>query len=215
MPLYLRKRIQEKGEILIWELTESDDQLSRFLNLSEQEISEIKEYTKKRRQEWLGARLLTQMSIQASWRQLRKDKYGKPYLENHDDYISLSHSDNKVAFIRSPYVIGIDIQKHVEKITRIQHKYLCAEEIEQINNTDEIAQLHIYWGAKESMYKGYGRKGIEFSIQMKVAAFEYNSGKNIITSGTLKKNNVHQSYKIYGEKIDDLYLVYAVHNSAS
>ncbi len=141
-----------------------------------------------------------------------KDEYGKPYLVDSDYHISMSHSEDKIAVIASPHLVGIDIQAIVDKITRIARRFCSDQELAFIPKDELILFLHFIWGAKECIYKAYGKRGVDFKNHMSIDAFEIKEEK-IFTTGRIKIKDVDMEFYIYGEIIDNFTLTYAVENT--
>lgn len=212
MPLFIHKNIRPQGELGIWEIEEPEAYFLQQLKLSEKESTYFAQLKGKRGIEWLASRLLLhQMSGRAVRGNLIKDEYGKPFLENSSFHISLSHSHEMAAVIASPLIVGIDIQRLVAKIERIAHKYMRDAEMESLEAASRLAHLHVYWGAKEALYKAYGRKELDFKKHIFIEPFNYDlaNGK---CSGKIKKGNFEAKYDVYYERINDYILVYSILN---
>ena len=163
----------------------------------------------RRIKEWASARYLVHKLSGRSERAIcKKDEFGKPYLEDSNYCISISHSQNRTAVIAAPYNVGIDIQEIVPKMDRIAKKFMRDDEwsFMPINSLDS---MHVIWGAKEAMYKAYGRKGIDFKLQMQVDSFDWN-GSETITKGRLQKANITMFFDVVAEKIEQYMLVYVI-----
>jgi phosphopantetheinyl transferase (holo-ACP synthase) len=79
---------------------------------------------------------------------------GKPYLENQRYHLTISHTQDYVAVALNPKEdIGIDIEKRADKVKRVRQKYVQAQEEANIDPTQEITHLLLYWCTKESIYK--------------------------------------------------------------
>ncbi|NJN77515.1 MAG: 4'-phosphopantetheinyl transferase superfamily protein, partial [Saprospiraceae bacterium] len=109
----------------------------------------------RRKTEWLAARYLLQELLGKNVF-CYSDEFGKPILKNSDKHLSISHSRGLVTVIVSDFSIGIDIQVIVSKIQRIAYKFMREEENESLDVKKHLEHLHIYWGAKEALYKAYG-----------------------------------------------------------
>ncbi|MDG2437463.1 MAG: 4'-phosphopantetheinyl transferase superfamily protein, partial [Polaribacter sp.] len=122
------------------------------------------------------------------------DAYGKPHLDA-GRYISISHSFTFTAIIFSDNLpVGIDVEKQREKILKIAHKFTPFEEYKTIANVDAlISKLTIVWGAKESLYKIYGKKKLLFLHHIFVDDFKFEDKK---TKGEIRFNGEEASYKI-------------------
>ena len=209
MALLLHDFLRPEGEFAIWEIEEDTINLFERLELTDEELQKASSMSNARKKEWIAARwLIHKLSGRAQRGRCLKDEYGKPYLEDSKYKISISHSQDKVAVIASPYNVGIDIQKLVEKMRRLSVKFLGVEEASWDNSLED---LHIIWGAKEAMYKAWGKRGIDFGKDMKVEPFYWNNDI-IYTTGTLTHKNVTMKFKIKGIKKSNFVLVYAVEN---
>ncbi|MCP3931822.1 MAG: 4'-phosphopantetheinyl transferase superfamily protein [Bacteroidetes bacterium] len=210
MPLLLHKNIKPSGEYGIWEIREKEDFFLRQLPLIEEEREQLNKFKGRRRTEWLAVRyLIHHMSGRKKRSALLKDTFGKPHLEGASYHISISHSHEMAAAIAAPVPVGIDIQYVVSKIDRIAHKYMRPEELESLRSDTRIEHLHVYWGAKEALYKAYGRKKLHFITNILIEPFSFQSGKGIM-SGKIKKENYEATFNLYYEQLGDYILVYAV-----
>ncbi len=210
MPIFLKKELPFEGELGLWKISEDESYFLNRLSLFDDEKKYLNRLNNKRRLEHLASRYLLHLM---SGREIRgaclKDEYGKPYLENSDYHISFSHSNQMVAVIGSPSIVGIDIQKYVDKITRIQHKFLSNHELEYVKDSDAKEKLHILWGAKESLYKAYGRKKVEFKEHLAIDNFKWDG----FTSQFQGKINIDQHssiHNLYAMEIDNYMLVYSI-----
>ena len=91
-----------------------------------------------------------------------KDEFGKPFIPDSDYHISISHSHEMAAVLASPISCGVDIQYPVEKIRRLVPKFCSSEELKETTRPDGLQTMHVIWGAKECIYKAYGRKAIDY-----------------------------------------------------
>jgi hypothetical protein len=74
-------------------------------------------------------------------------------------------------------------------------------------------QLTVYWCAKESLYKLYGKKELAFKENLKIEPFHY-SEKGII-KGWIQKSAMKKAFAIQYEKLnsgDDSYMLAYVIN---
>ena len=132
------------------------------------------------------------------------DALGKPSLDN-GWKISISHSNDFVAIIMNEYEnCGIDIEKVTPKIERIKHKFLNPIDLKNIVSLD---YLILYWGAKEALYKYYGKKEVLFIENLFINNFD----KGISSfSGEIKMPDFQKEIPMKWEKIEDFILVYTL-----
>jgi phosphopantetheinyl transferase len=133
------------------------------------------------------------------------NKNGKPQLSDDSRHISISHSHEKlVVIINDHEQTGIDIEKIRIKILNIKAKFLIDSELREAE--DDIEKLIIYWGAKESLYKIYGIKTIDYKHNLQIQPFiKLDSGTLI---GTIHLYNTIKTFEINYLKIEDYMLVY-------
>src|SRR6202008_4298331 len=98
------------------------------------------------------------------------DDKGKPHLTDRSKHISISHSHDKLAIIaNAKEATGIDIELIRDKVLRIRHKYLSENELQDTGS--DIEKLLIYWAAKETLYKIYGLKEVDFIANLFISPF--------------------------------------------
>ena len=208
MPLYFHKYLIPEGELGIWKMEEDLDFFLSQMRLNEKEDEILESYRGKAKIEWLSSRyLLHRMSGREVRAPLIKDEYGKPYLEGSPYYISLSHSYEKAAVIAAPGVVGIDIQKIIPKIVSVAPRFMNEEEFDSLNDM-QILQMHVYWGAKECLYKSYGKKSLDFRTNICIEPFEMKKNYGTI-KGEVIKSNFRKKYNIHFQQLDNYVVVYS------
>ena len=164
----------------------------------------------RRRVEWLASRyLLHELSGRSERADCLKDEFGKPYLVGSEYQISLSHSHGLAAVIAAPQAVGIDIQLEVPKIERIAHKYMRPAEMDSLSEERRITHLHLYWGAKEALFKAYGRKEVDFKQHLFNKPFSL-VGDSGSFQGQLIKPTIQQSFQLSYRLFDSFVLVWCV-----
>lgn len=134
------------------------------------------------------------------------DNKGKPYLFNESRHISISHSHDKLAIIiNEKESTGIDIELIRDKVLKIKHKFLTNEELLEAN--DDVEKMLIYWAAKETLYKIYGLKEVDFIAHLFVKPFTKHKLGTII--GNINLPNFKESFELNYQLIEDYVLVYA------
>jgi len=209
MPLILKKNLTPEGVWGLWDIMEPESYFMDRLDLSIIEKANLDQIKGHRRLEWLAARYLLHLLSERHLRgEVLKDEFGKPFLSGADWDISLSHSNNLAGIAAFPHAVGIDVQKIVAKIERIAHKYLSEYEAANIRYRHRLEYLHLYWGAKEAMYKAYGRKEIDFKRHLKIEPFVFSptGGK---MSGVLEKGNILMEFDLEYELFGAFVIVIA------
>ena len=135
------------------------------------------------------------------------DDKGKPFLEGDTRHISISHSHDKLAIIiNEKEATGIDIELIRYKVLKIKHKFLTNEELTDAN--DDIEKLLIYWAAKETLYKIYGLKEVDFIAHLFVKPFTKHNLGSII--GNINLPEFKETFELNYQILDDYVLVYAL-----
>lgn len=164
---------ENNAKILIWEITETEEELITSLanfKKYEPEFTALK--NSKRKLEFLASRIaLNYLAGQTVY--VAYDTSGKPFLLNEKLHISISHSRQWVAVMLAGTNCGIDIECPTDKILKVYRRFLNDQEQRDLfQNTGDIVKLQLAWSAKEALYKIIGEKAVDFSGQLQIAPFE-------------------------------------------
>ncbi len=194
MALYKTLTVNPTTKVLIWKIEETIDELKSGITMTNHSKSRLNSMKSEIHQKgFLSIRhLLKEIGLTDA--DLQYDEFGKPHLDK-GRFISITHSFNFTAIIFSyESVVGIDIEKQREKILKIAHKFTPIEEYKTIANVDAlIAKLTIVWGAKESLYKIYGKKKLLFLHHIYIKDFKFADKK---TAGEIRFNGEEATYNI-------------------
>jgi 4'-phosphopantetheinyl transferase len=194
MALYKTLTVNKATKVLIWKIEESISKLQEGIVLSENSTTRLNSMKSQLHQRgFLSIRHLLK-EVGYSDADLIYDEFGKPHLKN-GKFISITHSFTFTAIIVSDkFHVGIDIEKQREKILKIAHKFTPFEEYKTIANVDAlISKLTIVWGAKESLYKIYGKKKLLFLHHIYIEDFKFADEK---TTGEIRYNGENTAYNI-------------------
>lgn len=207
MPLIEKIDYPGIGQVGIWHITEELSFFNAHPMVMASISNESERLSTKRQLEWSAARyLLYHIIDQTDPPECNKDLFGKPYLDGSEMEISMSHSHDLAAVSLSLFKNGVDIQKIVNKITRIKHKFLHADELDDMDSEDDLDALHIYWGAKEALYKAHGKRKLTFKHNLRIKSF--NSNKDIgQTIGYIQTDTLFETYQIYWKKINNEFIL--------
>lgn len=211
MPLLLTRHPFPNTTSGIWQIAEEESFFRDDLPLSKQEEAEWVLHKGIRRQEWLAGRwLLHKLSGAAQRMSLTKDAFSKPFFPDNARFLcSLSHSKGIVAALllsdaEKGISCGCDIQVLVEKMPRIAPKFLSVPEMNfvlQHSKSEQFDLFHAFWTAKESLYKAYGLRELDFSDHIRVHDFEWKNNRAQAT-GTIRKGNFAENFMLQMEKIE-------------
>lgn len=210
MPLlFIRHIALDSGQVHtfgVWQIAEDEPYFREDLHLTPPEEEDLARYKGIRRLEWLAGRRLLHLLTGAEARlPLGKNAFAKPFfLHRPELHCSLSHSHGIVGAMLAEEVCGCDLQVLVEKMPRLASKFLHNEEDLFLHTFPQAVQfdlMHIFWTAKESLYKAYGLKELDFREHLRIEPFEW-SGHSAETTGWVQKDHFRQSYRLYFEKAD-------------
>lgn len=208
MSLYKTITVNEETSIAIWKVEETEDDLWKNVELTSHCQARFDGMQSQlHRRAFLSIRhLLAEYGYSDS--DLAYDLNGKPHLRD-GNFISITHSHNFTGIIISRTdEVGIDIEMQREKILRIAHKFTPLEEYRTLANTAAIVRkLTIVWGAKESLYKIYGHKGLSFLHHINIQDFQF---EDLKTTAEIDFEGRQSNYKINYLEFEDFTCVYAL-----
>ena len=173
MSLYLRKKLDNKAEIAVWHVTETEEELLSITSVPTDELEEISLFrNESHRKQKLAVRALINEVFEEKM-YLNHHDNGKPYLENCATNISITHTDNYVAIIiHEEEEVGIDIESLERDFSAVEKKALSEDEIDDLEDSSrKNEQLAIYWCAKEAIFKRMSQNRVIFAEQIEVEKF--------------------------------------------
>ena len=164
--------------------------------LFEKEMSILEQLSPRKRSEWLASRdLLFRIANLPNRVECLYDDFGKPYLKGIEKHISVSHSELWCAAMISDLSCGVDIQVYTDTVQRISNRFLSEEELNEIRKSKhKIHSLAIYWGAKECVYKAYGKRKLEFRSHIHIHPL---NTEQCTTIGEIRFEDIHLIYDIH------------------
>ncbi|WP_010177667.1 4'-phosphopantetheinyl transferase family protein [Aquimarina agarilytica] len=173
MPLYKSIAADDETHILIWKITETENELSTGISLGKNSTERVLGMkSEMHRKAYLSVRHLLAIA-QYTDEDLTYNEVGKPKLSD-GVCVSITHSHEFSAIILSAKPVGIDIEKQRIKIETIANKFVSEKEKEWLSkHQNNIKSLTVIWGAKESIYKLYGQVGLSFKQHIELAPFNF------------------------------------------
>lgn len=206
MPVYKTLTIGKNTKILIWKIEESFEELLYKLSLTEkskQRVDRMK--SDLHRRGFLAVRRLLNIAGYSD-EEVTYDEFGKPHL-NDGKFISITHSFTFCGIIISDKPVGIDIEKQRSKIIKIAHKFTPIEQYEALENQKAlISKLTVVWGAKESLYKIYGKKQLHFLEHIYIKDFLPGDKKSV---GEIRYKKKVLKHSIFFLEFEGFICVYA------
>jgi 4'-phosphopantetheinyl transferase len=186
----------------LWNINENLEELLQMYNPEMEEETSIRNLMPTRQLHHLSSRILAKTFYPDS--KILKTETGKPYLHNNNAFISWSHSGKYAAFICNEHEsTGIDIELISPKVLRIEDKFCNKIDKTNIHKTRHMESLLLIWSAKESMYKWYGEKEVDFKLHMTVEAFDLREEGRFIARFHKPEKNAEflMEYKIMNDHL--------------
>ena len=207
MGIYKTLTVNNNTKVLIWKIEESFEELNQGVELtkfSKERLHGMKSDLHQRG--FLSVRHLLKTAGYTD-EDLLYDGFGKPHLKD-GKHISITHSFTFSGIIISDdKPVGIDIEKRRDKILRIAHKFTPIEAYKSIANHDAlVSKLTIVWGAKESLYKIYGKKKLLFLDHIYIEDFSFETNT---TTGKILYEGKTDEYDVYFLEFEEFTCVYA------
>jgi 4'-phosphopantetheinyl transferase len=104
---------------------------------------------------------------------IKKDDFGKPFIDEIDEHISISHTKNacSILFTRDSNP-GLDIELERAQLFRIKSKYLSSTE-QQKHDISSLKTLTILWAAKEAIFKWHGIGEVNFKAHSYIQHIDF------------------------------------------
>ena len=208
MPLYKTIRVNDFTKVLVWKIDESLEDLTMGIKLTERSKKRVEAMKSVLHKQ--GFMSIRQLLKQAGYADtdVFYDTFGKPHLKD-KNYLSISHSFTFTAIIISKKKpVGIDVEKQRDKIVKIAHKFTPIEEYNTIANHEAlVSKLTVVWGAKESLYKIYGKKKLRFLHHIYIEDFLFIDTK---TTGVIKYEGHVSTHSIHFFEFEGFTCVYAI-----
>ena len=213
MGLYLKKKLENEATIGVWQITETEEELTRLAATPTDEMEEISFIkSESLRKQRLAVRALLNTLFDEKVYLSHHDN-GKPYIENSAMNISITHTTRYVAVILNPTdEVGIDCESLDRDFSAVKKKALSEDEIEEVEEIDEDQrneQLAIYWCAKEAVYKMISQYGVDFAEQIEIEDFRMR-GEGELEATFTDKDGFEEEYELEYMTFDRHVLVWVV-----
>ena len=210
MALYLRKKLDNKAEIGVWQITETEEELMALSSIPSDEMEEISFIrSESMRKQRLAVRALLEEMFEEKVYLSHHDN-GKPYIENDAINISITHTAKYVAVILHPTEdVGIDIESLDRDFSAVEKKALSEDEIDDLDDDKRNEQLAIYWCAKEAIFKRVSVYNVDFAEQIEMERFRP-KGEGELEASFIDKDDYEEEFELEYMTFDRHVLVWVV-----
>lgn len=161
MPIFFQHQINENTRLGIWKIEETEEFFKGNVPLH-RDVT----HPHKRLQHLAGRFLLQFLFPDFPYELIQIADTRKPFLPGEQYHFSISHcGDYAAAIVSRVSRVGIDIEIPVQKIIRIQDKFLSDEEKKSFLANQDMADYSattILWSSKEAVFKWYGNGEVDF-----------------------------------------------------
>lgn len=157
----------------IWKMEETLDELLDLLPQPEAYRQNMQRFAAEhRRLEWLSVRVLL-FTLLGEEKEIAYYQSGKPYLADRSASISISHTRGYVSVIIGEVdkEVGIDIEQYGERVHKVAHKYMRADEVVSTYQGTDTWSLLLHWSAKEVMFKCLNMPEVDFREHLQIFPF--------------------------------------------
>lgn len=172
MPLFLQ-HTEPSYTWGVWKIDETIDALLNMLPQQETYQQGMQHFSSEhRRLEWLSVRVLL-FTLLGKEKEIAYYSGGKPYLADNSASISISHTRGYVAVIvgEAGREVGIDIEQYGERVHKVAHKYMRADESVSMYQETNTWSLLLHWSAKEVLFKCIHAQDVDFREHLHISPF--------------------------------------------
>ena len=157
----------------VWKMDETLDELLNMLPQQETYLEGLQRFSAEhRRLEWLSVRVLL-FTLLGEEKEIAYYPSGKPYLADKSASISISHTRGYVSVIigEAGKEVGIDIEQYGERVHKVAHKYMRADEPLSLYQGTDTWALLLHWSAKEVVFKCMNTAEVDFREHLRIFPF--------------------------------------------
>ncbi|HPJ82602.1 MAG: 4'-phosphopantetheinyl transferase superfamily protein [Bacteroidales bacterium] len=212
MGLYYQEQFKNGAQIVVWEITETEEQLQEICTLPNEEQEELSYITNpQRRLERLAVRAILHHIFQEKV-YLGYHENGRPFLQNSIVELSIAHTRRFACVLTHPEnSVGIDIESLGRNFNAVEKKAVRESEKEFLSERPEVRQqqLALIWCVKEALFKYMSQPDVDYVEQMEVDRFTpRESGE--IDAVFYQKDGYKEAFTLEYKILDDHVMVWLV-----
>lgn len=204
MPLASERKLNDGTVLGIWDISESLEQLLSAQALTAVEADELqKRPALQKQKQFLAARMLL-MHMLGKRNPIHYLPDGRPFIPGSPLQVSVSHSGNYAAVAASDLKpVGVDIEVFPRKSLVKAKDYFLNDKEQQVTAGDPVEKLHVYWSAKEALFKYAGDAQLNLKDHFSIAPFLFSASGVLSASirGEPRAGEVDLSYWLEADYI--------------
>ncbi|MGN6194394.1 MAG: 4'-phosphopantetheinyl transferase family protein [Ginsengibacter sp.] len=199
MPLFYQHNINDSTKLAVWKITESEDFFLEKTSVQKEII-----HPHKRMQHLAGRYLLEILHPGFPFHLIEIAESKKPLLSNGKLHFSISHcKDFAAAIVSENKPVGIDVEIVSPKIELVKERFLRESELELSStfnlqsstlNIEPLTFNHqiltLFWSAKESIFKWYGKGQLSFKNNMSLNEVFLKNEEGYINANFIKEEKI-------------------------
>jgi phosphopantetheinyl transferase len=202
MPVFFTDRFSG-FQIGVWKISEDSNVLETGMKYRSIAINE-----ERRLQQLAARKMLFHFAPELDLSRIEIEPSGKPIDKLNKLMFSLTHTKGYAAAIVGEGVhAGIDLEIISQRASRVAPRFLNSKEIELIEqaSSQNIQGIHtLCWSIKETVYKWWGRGGIDFASHINI--------KNLAINGYAEVdclfNGIERTQFVKTHQLNDFWLTY-------
>jgi phosphopantetheinyl transferase len=213
MPLVQNKNIFPDVKLAIWFINESNQELLNNIGNNYNEVNYHQRIQQANARHFLASRIILTQLFPEKNIVLHKNNFNKPFLQINEQpfHISITHSFDYAAVLVAPNsLLGIDLERIDPRIGRVKRKFMNEQEWNFAGEDEQIAEQTLIWSTKETLYKLYGEKELDFKENLLISPF--NIQENGVLNTQISKGKIELNIEVQYQKIDNYWLTYTTQN---
>ncbi|HOF75210.1 MAG TPA: 4'-phosphopantetheinyl transferase superfamily protein [Bacteroidales bacterium] len=212
MGLYYQEQFKNGAQIVVWEITETEEQLQEICTLPNEEREELSYITNpQRRLERLAVRAILHTLFQEKV-YLGYHENGRPFLQNSIIELSIAHTRRFACVLTHPENnVGIDIELLDRNFTAVEKKAIGDDEKNFLSDKPEVRklQLALIWCAKEALFKYMSQPDVDYIEQMRIDKIvPRETGE--IDAVFYQRDGIEEDFTLEYKMLDDHVMVWLV-----
>ncbi len=171
MPVYLKIDSENRSRVMIWQITESFEELHAMVRLSDEDEATLSSFRfEPRKKEWLAVRVIVKNLLGDDYRIYYKQS-GAPFFKDKNLHIGISHTNGFAGVSVAPFPTALDMEKASPRIERVCQRFVRDDELAFIPENERVNYYNAIWAAKETLFKLYDRKDVVFKERFVINPF--------------------------------------------